>query len=66
MKITVHEDLCTGHGRCYSIAPNVFSSDDEGFCAQRGTTFEVQPELTDDAQFGADSCPEGAIDVIDA
>jgi len=35
MKITVDAELCSGQGRCYVVAPDLFSPDDEGFCAQR-------------------------------
>ena len=32
MKIRIDEELCSGHGRCYSLAPEVFSArDDDGF-----------------------------------
>lgn len=61
MKVTVNTDLCSGHGRCHALAPTLFSSDDEGFCAERGQTRDVPrgQELT--AQLAVDSCPEGAI-----
>ena len=30
MKIVVDDSACTGHGRCYVLAPTLFSADDEG------------------------------------
>jgi len=63
MRIKVDESLCSGQGRCYSVSPDLFTSDDEGFCAQRGAPFEVPAGMEDDAQLGIDSCPEGAISV---
>src|ERR1700728_4031671 len=30
VKIILSADRCTGHGRCYSLAPELFDSDDEG------------------------------------
>ena len=31
MRVRIDEDLCTGHGRCYTLAPAVFDCDDSGF-----------------------------------
>lgn len=61
MKITVDSELCSGHGRCYSIAPDVFVADSDGFNAQMDTVIEVPGELEDTARLGLRSCPEGAI-----
>ena len=30
MRVRIEAELCTGHGRCYSLAPDVFGSDDDG------------------------------------
>jgi ferredoxin len=65
VKIKVDEELCSGQGRCYVVSPEVYHADDEGFCAESGTTFEVPAGLEDAARMGADSCPEGAITVLD-
>jgi ferredoxin len=57
---------CQGHGRCYSIAPDLLESDDEGFVTIAGGD---PIELADDQRALADelvgTCPEGAILVID-
>ena len=63
MKVTVNVDLCTGHGRCYSLAPELFDADDSGFCAQRGTTFDIETEAGPRARQAALNCPEGAITI---
>jgi len=63
MKIAVSSELCTGQGRCYVVSPELFTADDEGFCAEQGTEWEVPPEMEEQARLGADSCPEGAITV---
>lgn len=65
MRIAVDAGLCSGQGRCYVLAPSVFTGDDEGYCAQRGSEFEVPEGLQVEARIGADSCPEGAIKVIE-
>ncbi len=63
MRVTVDADLCCGHGRCYELAPNAYSSDDEGFNARKGTTFTVPPGAEADARTGAAACPEVAITI---
>lgn len=60
MKVTIDDTACTGHGRCYVLAPDVFDSDDVG----RGVVrFEgdVPADLEQQAQIGQANCPEGAI-----
>jgi ferredoxin len=61
MKLRIDGALCSGHGRCYSIAPDVFVSDDEGFADNRDVEREVRPGFEDSAREGALSCPEEAI-----
>ena len=41
VRLTVHADLCTGHGRCYTLAPDLLDCDDEGFVTLRGQTMDV-------------------------
>jgi ferredoxin len=65
MRLAVSERLCSGQGRCYVVSPEIFSSDDEGFCAERGTDVEVRTGLEEKARLAVDSCPEGAITVVD-
>ena len=65
MKITVDADLCTGQGRCYTVSPTLFSSDEVGFCAERGETRDVPGGEQVSAQLAVDSCPEGAISISD-
>jgi ferredoxin len=43
MRVRIDTDKCTGHGRCYTLAPEVFGEDDEG----NGTVL-ISGELTDD------------------
>ncbi|MFW2237990.1 ferredoxin [Rhodococcus opacus] len=61
MKLRIDGGLCTGHGRCYSIAPDVYTPDDDGFSDNRDVEREVLPEHQESARAGAQSCPEGAI-----
>jgi ferredoxin len=61
MKLAVDEALCSGHGRCYVVAGSLFTSDDEGYCGQRGQMLDIPVELEADATRAVESCPEGAI-----
>jgi ferredoxin len=59
MKIRIDTDLCTGHGRCYSLAPELFEPDDEGNGVVR---HEVVPAGQEDAaRRAASNCPERAV-----
>lgn len=65
MRIAVSHELCSGQGRCYVVSPDLFTADDEGFNAQRGTEFDVPSGLEDQARTAADTCPEGAISLVE-
>jgi ferredoxin len=65
MRLAVDADQCTGHGRCYSLAPQLLSSDDEGYVTIRGSSIEVPEDLRALADEIAGTCPEGAISLID-
>ena len=59
MRVLLDSAKCTGHGRCYVLAPDVFGEDDAGYCVLRVT--EVPPALADQARAGEQNCPEGAL-----
>jgi ferredoxin len=61
VKLTVDNEMCTGHGRCYTVAPDLLEYDDEGFVSIRGQTIEVPAGQESAARDAALSCPEGAI-----
>ena len=65
MHVTVDAHLCSGQGRCYVLSPRLFTSDEDGFCAERGTSRPVPDGLEDNAQLAVDSCPEQAIAIVD-
>lgn len=65
MKLTINERLCSGQGRCYTLVPELFTSDDEGYCVERGQVIDVPAGSEERAQFGLDACPEGAISVVE-
>jgi ferredoxin len=57
--VEVDVDLCTGHGRCYSLAPEVFDADEVGHSVV--LVEEVSGELEAQAVVGEKNCPEQAI-----
>ena len=59
MKIRIDSELCTGHGRCYSLAPTIFEPDDAG--TGQVIDAEVPPEREADARRAVASCPERAV-----
>jgi ferredoxin len=59
MRIVLDEDRCQGHGRCYSLAPDLFDADDRGHCVLLVT--EVPAGLEAQAASGIDNCPELAL-----
>ena len=66
MKLTVRADLCRGHGRCYTLAPDLLEDDDdEGYVTARGQVIDVPDDQLDAARNAAGSCPERAITLIE-
>ena len=66
MKLTVDPNRCTGHGRCYTLAPDLLGFDDDGYVTARGQVLDVPDDQIPDAHEAADSCPEGAITLTQA
>jgi ferredoxin len=64
VKIQVSDTLCCGHGRCYSLVPELFSSDDDGYCAERHVVLDVPAGADHLAAAGVEACPEGAITIV--
>jgi ferredoxin len=59
-RVSVDDDLCTGHGRCYSLAPDVFDADEVGHSVVRVADISGG-ELEAQAVVGERNCPEQAI-----
>jgi ferredoxin len=66
MRISVDREQCVGHGRCYTVSPEVFEPDDEGFCAGQGIIREIPAGLEAAARAGGEACPAGAIAIAEA
>lgn len=63
MRIVLDSDRCQGHGRCYSLAPDLFDADDRGHCVLLVT--EVPAGKEAEATSGVDNCPELALAIED-
>ena len=61
MKVELNRGVCSGHGRCYVLAPDVFEADDDGYGVPK---FNVVPaDLEAQALAAATNCPEDAIKI---
>jgi len=59
VKIVLDQALCTGHGRCYDLAPELFDGDDYGHCVRKHVT--VPGGLEAQAEQAVSNCPERAL-----
>ncbi len=66
MRISVDSERCNGHGRCYTVSPEAYASDEEGYCADRDRDRDIPARLEAAAVAGARACPEGAITISSA
>jgi ferredoxin len=57
--IRIDTEICTGHGRCYMLAPELFEADDSGYGVVTRT--EVPESLLEQAESARQNCPERAI-----
>jgi ferredoxin len=53
-----------GHGRCYVMAPDLLTYDDEGYVTIRDRTIAVPGDQVEAAEDAAGTCPEQAITLI--
>jgi len=59
MRIRLDPDRCQGHGRCYTLAPDLFDADDLGHCVV--LVSDVPASQEDAARNGVENCPEQAL-----
>ena len=60
MKVRIDTDRCQGHGRCYDLAPEVFTDDEEGFGQVVGEGI-VPAQQESQARLAKANCPESAV-----
>ena len=62
MKVRIDSDRCQGHGRCYDLAPAIFTEDEEGY----GVVLHdglVPADGEALARRAVANCPESAIQI---
>ena len=59
LRLVLDTEKCTGHGRCYALAPDLFDSDDAG----RSVLLVEDPSADQQAlaERAVANCPEQAI-----
>ena len=62
MKVIIDSEKCQGHGRCFSLAPALFDSDDLGQGVVIGDG-DVSPDQAENARLAQETCPESAIEI---
>ena len=62
MQVRIDASRCQGHGRCYDLAPQHFTEDDEGYGQVVGTG-EFDDRELDIVNIAVLNCPEAAIEV---
>ena len=64
MNLRIDSRSCMGHGRCYTVAPDLLDYDDEGYPSIRDELIAVPQDLIEAAEDAAGTCPEEAISLI--
>ena len=64
MRVELDQDTCMGHGRCYSLSPELFECDELGYGVVVVTHVTDQAEIAA-AERAARSCPEEAIRLLE-
>jgi ferredoxin len=59
--LSVDENRCTGHGRCYTVSPELLSDDEEGYVTLRGSSMEIADGQLASAERAVAACPERAL-----
>jgi ferredoxin len=59
VRLTLDTAACMGHGRCYSLAPELFDADDDGHAVLLSA--DVASEHETAARDAEQCCPEQAI-----
>lgn len=62
LRVSVDNSICQGHARCWHLAPEFFTLDDEGYC-NIGQGKSVPPGREDEVMAGVRACPEKALHI---
>jgi ferredoxin len=63
VRVVIDSGGCTGHGRCYALAPEVFDADDQGHGVVK--VADTPESLSEEATLAIVNCPERVISVIE-
>ncbi len=63
MRLLIDQDRCSGHGRCYTLVPSLFESDEQGHGVVLVDT--LAGDQLEAARSAMLNCPEQAISVVD-
>ena len=66
MKIHLDNEVCSGHGRCYTLAPDVFDADDEGYGADEAIARCLADRDFPNERLSCSSDGAGCLPVFDA
>ena len=64
MKVQIDSEKCQGHGRCYDLAPQLFTEDEEGYGQVIGEG-KVSADDEHQAQLAFSNCPENAVQILE-
>jgi ferredoxin len=64
MRLAIDAASCMGHGRCYQMAPDLLTYDDEGYVSIRGQEIDVPADQLEAAEDAEGTCPEQAITLL--
>jgi ferredoxin len=59
LKLRIDYERCSGHGRCYDVAPELFTDNEEGY----GVVTVEEPDESQlaAARLAVNNCPERAV-----
>ncbi|MGH3969569.1 MAG: ferredoxin [Mycobacterium sp.] len=64
MRVKLNTERCSGHARCFAVAPDVYDIDDNGFCVPLPDQ-PLPADLEVAARDGVDACPENALEIVE-
>lgn len=64
VRVAINVQRCTGHGRCYVVAPSLFTDDERGFGQVIGEG-KVAGEDEEPARAAVLACPEHAVSYVE-
>ena len=64
MRVQIDSEKCQGHGRCYDLAPQLFTEDEEGYGQVLGEG-KVSADDEHQAQLAFSNCPENAVQILE-